>query len=87
MHPPPIEEMRMPSKDKKGYETKLTLTQETKESPVQFQMEWSPPLQEFAKEGEDIPATHALMQNIFMNTLLPLTDEEVAKVEVTQTKH
>lgn len=77
----------MPSKDKKGYETKLTLTQETKESPVQFQMEWSPPLQEFAKEGDDIPATHALMQNIFMNTLLPLTDEEVAKVEVTQTKH
>lgn len=76
------------SNDKKeGYETRLTLTQEDKESPVQFQMEWSPPLQEFAKEGDDIPATHALMQNIFMNTLLPLTDEEVAKVEVTQTKH
>lgn len=75
------------SDKKEGYETRLTLTQEDKESPVQFQMEWSPPLQEFAREGDDIPATHALMQNIFMNTLLPLTDEEVAKVEVTQTKH
>lgn len=76
----------MPSKDKKGYETKLTLTQQDTESPIEFQMEWSPPLQEFAKDGEEIPATHALMQNIFMNTLLPLTnEEEVQTVEVSHT--
>lgn len=70
--------------NKPKYETILTLTQEELEGPLQFQMEWSPPITEFSREGEPIPATHALMQNIFMNTLLPLTDDTPA-VEVSQT--
>ena len=76
--------------NKKGFETKLTLSQEDMDSPVQFQMDWSPSLAEFAHHSDEdsskIPATHLLMQNIFMNTLLPLTgDDATAEVEVSHT--
>lgn len=69
------------------YKTTLTLTQEDIGQPLEFQMEWSPPLSTFAGEqDENVPATHALMQHIFIDTLLPLTDsKEPVPVAVSNT--